>query len=95
MGCFVSSLTEAPPIRYSVGQDDFDPDIGRRLRICVDGVEQVEVVEYDCAAGTVLRNALDAEGKAQANASKTEVLRETVHGTVTVEWEPEGASQSL
>jgi hypothetical protein len=76
----------APPRAYSVEQSDFNPEIGRRLRICVDGVEQKEVVEYDCDAGTVLRNKLDAEGRVQVNPNRDEVWRETVCGKVTVEW---------
>ena len=51
--------TEAPPIRYSVDQPDFDPEIGRKLVIRVDAIEQRQVIEYDCEAGTVLRNKLD------------------------------------
>lgn len=78
--------TDCPPVRYSVSQDDYDHEVGRRLRIFMDGVEQREVVEYDCEAGTVLRNALDEDGKPQLNTKRDEVLRETVRGTVTVEY---------
>lgn len=79
--------TDAPPVRYSVGQEDFDPEIGRRLRIFVDGVEQQEVVEYDCEAGTVLKNKLNDEGRAQPDPTdRNRVWRETVKGAVTVEW---------
>ena len=77
----------APPRAYSIGQPDFNPDIGRRLRICVDGVEQREVVEYDCDAGTVLKNRLNSEGRAQVDPNNREqVWRETVRGNVTAEW---------
>jgi hypothetical protein len=87
----VQSLIE-PPVRYSVGQEDFNPEIGRRLRIYCDGVLMSEVVEYDCEAGTVLKNKLDENGKAQLNAERSDILRETVKGQVTVEWEGEGQS---
>lgn len=76
----------APPRAYSIGQADFDPEIGRRLRISVDGVEQKEVVEYDCDAGTVLKNKLGADGRPMLNDERDDVLRETVRGLVTVEW---------
>lgn len=79
-------MTDRPPVRYAVGQADFDPGIGRRLRVFVDGVEQNQVVEYDCEAGTVLRNKLDENGKAQLNEACDEVLRETITGAVTVDW---------
>lgn len=79
-------MTYSPPVRYSIGQADFDPAIGNRLRVFVDGAEQKEVVEYDCEAGTVLRNKLDDQGNAQLNEAKDEVLRETITGNVTVDW---------
>lgn len=81
----MQSLIE-PPVRYSVGQDDFDPDVGRRLRILVDGVEQREVVEYDCEAGAVLKNKLGDDRRPQLNEKRDEILRETVTGNVTVGW---------
>lgn len=80
------TVLDAPPIRYSVGQNDFDPEIGRRLRIYVDGAEQKQVIEYDCEAGTVVRFALDADGSVRLNAKRDDALRETVKGAVTVEW---------
>ena len=78
--------TERPPLRYSVGQEDFNPAIGKRLRILVDGVEQQQVVEYDCEAGTVLKNKLGEDGHPMLNKERDAVARETVRGTVTVEW---------
>ena len=80
------SVTDNPPARYSVRQPDFSYEVARRLRIFVDGVEMKEVVEHDCEAGTVLRNKLNDEGRAQLNDAGDEVLRETVRGNVTVEW---------
>jgi hypothetical protein len=76
----------SPPRAYSIGQPDFNPEIGRRLRICVDGIEQREVVEYDCDAGTVLKNKLGHDGRPMLNDARDAVARETVRGTVTVEW---------
>jgi hypothetical protein len=77
----------SPPRRYSVDAYDAPNFLGPRLSIFLNGVEQKDVVAYDCGAGTVLRNKLDAEGRAQIDPSKPgEVWRETVCGTVTVEW---------
>lgn len=69
-----------------MSQDDFDYEIGSRLRILLDGVEQRQAVEYDCEAGTVLRYVLSEDGHVQLNTKRDEALRETVHGVVTVEW---------
>lgn len=77
---------EHPPIRYSVGQPDYDQEIGRRLRIMVDGVEMKEVIEYDCEAGLIVRFKLGEDGRPMLNAKRDEIVRETVHGIVTVEW---------
>lgn len=79
-------LDNGPPARYSVTQADFDPEIGRRLLIRLDGVEQHMVVEYDCEEGWVLRNKPDENGKAQLAPNKREVWKETVTGHVTAEW---------
>lgn len=80
-------LTTSPPVRYGVDRHDFDPEIGRRLRVFVDGVEQKQVIKYDCEAGTVLRNKLDENGQAQIDPVKRdEVWTEALTGQVTVEW---------
>lgn len=81
---------EAPPVRYSTSQCDFDWAVGGRLLIRVDGAEQKEVVEYDCEAGTVLRNKLDDDGNPQLDAKRGDILREAVRGNVTVEWRSHG-----
>lgn len=78
-------MTEtSPPARYSIGQDDFDPEIGRRVLIRLDGIEQRQVVEYDCAQGEVVSNKVDDKGIVQIDGEG--VARETLHGNVTVEW---------
>jgi hypothetical protein len=77
---------EHPPLRYSVSQKDFDYEVGRRLRVMVDGVEQQQVIEYDCGAGTVVKNKLDEHGRLMLNAARDDRMCETVTGTVTVEW---------
>lgn len=80
--------TDCPPVRYGIGHEDYDHNIGMRLRVFCDGVEMSEVVEYDCEAGTVLKNKLDINGVAELTEDRSEILRETVKGQVTVEWKP-------
>jgi hypothetical protein len=77
---------DSPPVSYSVRRNDFDPEIGRRLRIFCDGVLLNDVVEYDCDAGTVLRNKLGEDGQPVLNAKRDAIIRETMRGVVTVEW---------
>jgi hypothetical protein len=80
------SVIDHPPTHYSVWQPDYTVEIGARLRIFVDGVEQQQVVEYDCRAGTVVKNATDQDGHPMLNAKRDAVLRAIVRGLVTVEW---------
>lgn len=83
------SVIDRPLIRYSVSQPDYTVEVGARLRIFVDGVEQEQVVEYDCEAGTVLKNTTGQDGRPMLNAKRDAILRETVRGVVTVEWKPD------
>jgi len=79
----------AIPTRYSVFDEDFDWDLGHRLIISLDGVEQEQVVAYDIEAGTVTRNKLNEAGEVYVDPVLEEVAKETVHGTVTVTLKPE------
>lgn len=82
--------TDAPPVRYGVSFADTDrnwENIAPRIRVFCNGVEMHEVVEYDCEAGTVLKAKVGSDGQLMLNAKRDEILRETVRGTVTVEWE--------
>lgn len=76
--------TEHAPLRYSVEQEDFDHEIGRRLRITLDGVVQHQVIAYDCVAGTIVRHAIDESGQVILNDALDEIKRETLHGKVAV-----------
>lgn len=64
------------PARYSVDQDDYDPDLGARLLIKLNGAEQDRVVEYDAEAGWVDRVETDAAG---------EIVIDQFRGTVSIE----------
>lgn len=74
------------PNQMAVGDEHFDPELARSLDIYLDGVKQEGVVAYDADAGAIRRNVLNAEGRPQLNATRDEVLRETVYGKVTVAW---------
>jgi hypothetical protein len=52
------------PRRLSVHDTDFDPTLGQRLVVKLDGVDQHGRVEaYDLDAGTVTRAKVDADGR--------------------------------
>ena len=74
----------APPIRYDVGQADFNPAIGERLVIYLDGEEQESVISYDAEAGYVVRYHVDGQGNYALSDDRDEIVRETCHGHVEV-----------
>ncbi|WP_242183227.1 hypothetical protein [Sphingomonas sp. CARO-RG-8B-R24-01] len=67
------------------GEPGFRPDwqdIAFDLNIFVDGVEQRNVVSYDCNAGLVKRFLISASGRFIVEGDQ--VVLETIHGTVEV-----------
>lgn len=82
---------DRPPNRQSVDDPDFDPSVGARTLIYLDGTLQKEASAYDCDAGTVTRPVVDAEGRLQLTPSRDAILQEVVTGTVTVEWKADKA----
>jgi len=76
----------APPRRYSIDYYDAPNFLGPRLRIRLNGVEQRQVIEYDCDAGLVVKDKLDEDGNIILNPTRDEIVRETLHGKVTVEF---------
>lgn len=78
--------SDRPPASYSINQLDYDPDVGARLRIFVDGVEQRNVTAYDCGAGTVVKFTLGSDGQPVIDPLSHTIVSETATGTVTVEW---------
>lgn len=73
-----------PPRAYDVGQPDFDPAIGQRLEILLEGNVVTQVLAYDCDKGTVTRNATDEQGNIRVNAARDAIETETLTGTVEV-----------
>lgn len=78
------------PARWSVNDSDFDPRIGRHLRVSVDDVEIRDVVSYDIPRGFVVRYARTTNGRYRTTAETVDrpasIHKEAVRGTVTVEW---------
>lgn len=80
-----------PPVRLSVADlGRADAPIGwadaTRIRVCLDGVEQREVVAYDCEAGTVERLMRDKLGEHMLTPDRQRIAVEIVKGTVTAEF---------
>jgi hypothetical protein len=77
-------LPNGAPRRYGVGALDYDHEIGRKLQIYLDGVEQSEVIAYDVDAGivSVFRKGADH----RIVIEDREAVRDTLTGYVTVEW---------
>lgn len=77
-------MTEIPR-RLSVHDEGYDPSIGMRLVVLLDGVDQRGRAEaYDLDAGTVTRAKHDAQGNVYCEGD--EIALETVHGIVEVFW---------
>ena len=79
----------APPIRYNVGQADFNPAIGERLVIYLDGEEQESVISYDAEAGTLDCYATDPRGNYFVDPKTGEARVKTLRGTVVATLLPE------
>ncbi|MAG24942.1 hypothetical protein CMI47_05120 [Candidatus Pacearchaeota archaeon] len=74
-------MTEAPAA-YSVDDLRFDPAIGARLDIMLDGKPVTKVVAYDTIKGQVLRLKTGEDGNLVLNAARDDVVRELLEGKV-------------
>lgn len=75
----------APPRRLSTDDADYDPAVGARVLVFLDGVEQRRrCVAYDADAGTVTRAKLNEAGEIYCVGD--EIAMETVSGKVEVRW---------
>jgi hypothetical protein len=78
------------PIRYSSAEDCARPvgqQIGKHLRITLDGIPARRVVAYDIERGEIVRTVIDRRGNPLRNpAQPDEWLMQTVRGKVAVEW---------
>lgn len=74
------------PRRYDVGAPDFDPAVGQRLTILLDGQEQPLVIAYDCDEGWAERYVVDGKGNIQLDRERQQAKTECVYGDVVVRW---------
>jgi hypothetical protein len=75
-----------PPVRYAVGQPDYDPSVGMRLVVCLDGEEAKEVVAYDCEAGWILQHRRDKAGQFVIDRAHECIASVRTEGKITVGW---------
>ena len=75
-----------PPAAYAVDQPDFDYRIGVWIDVLLNGEIMDNVVAYDCKAGWVKTQALDANGKIQLDESRKRVLLVKWSGRVEARW---------
>lgn len=80
-------LCDVPP-RYDVNDPGYRWEVGRHLRVMLDGVEVSDVVAYDIAARTITRHAKDATGTVYIDHATERLAVETLVGAVTVDWCP-------
>ena len=71
-----------PPQRMSVDDPDYDPVLGSQLEVLLDGERLPGCFLYDCDAGVVVVEVLDARGRPRF--ADDEYLREARRGEVTV-----------
>lgn len=73
-----------PPIRLSMDDPTYTPDLGQNIEVWLDGYEQRKVLAYDCEAGTVER--YKVHGFGDIVVEDDEPVREVVSGRVCVRW---------
>jgi len=59
----MSALADTIPTKLSVDDPDYDPDLGARLVVSVNGVAQSHVTAYDIGAGHIYRFKDDKDGQ--------------------------------
>ena len=79
-------MHDAPPSRYDLADPTFDPDVGARIMVKLDGQPCARVVAYDCEEGWVRKFQTTADGHVRVSPTRDEALKETVTGFVTAEW---------
>ena len=74
----------APPVRSSVDDPHIDWGIAQRTAIFLDGIEQRQVLSYDCEIGTLERYATRPDGNLIIDGDDLRV--EHLTGVVSVGW---------
>ncbi|APR52006.1 hypothetical protein CA223_06725 [Sphingomonas koreensis] len=75
-----------PPARQDVGDPRYDPRVGQRTEVLLDGEPQRHVIAYDRHAGWLTRARVDAGGGMALDDSREGVAIETVYGRVQARW---------
>lgn len=79
-------LADWLPARYDISQADYNPEIGRRLLIKLDGIKQDMVLAYDAEQGWLIRYRTDENGQIIIDREHDRAKQETVYGVVTIDW---------
>lgn len=77
---------DAPPRRLSITDASYDPSVGFRLQIFLDGIEQDLATGYDLDADTVTRYKADRNGDPLKDRKTGQLIRETKSGEIEVSW---------
>ena len=80
-------MTEAPPRRLSIHDEDWDPAVSSKLDILLDGELQNEVISYNTDEGWLVRN-VTKDGQLVIDPDTHRLVREKVEGKVEVRWQP-------
>ncbi|ETI63007.1 hypothetical protein C100_14970 [Sphingobium sp. C100] len=83
------------PSRYSIEDRDYDPALGCRLHIELNGIRQDKVIAYDAEAGWVDRHEVDAAGLPVIDRTRETISVERVTGLVAVTLLPEGGGSKV
>ena len=75
-----------PPASYSVSSPYFDPLVGSRIEVRLDGAILDKVISYDTARGYVLRYKTDESGHIVLNHARGDAECEMIEGNVTAMW---------
>lgn len=72
------------PVRLSLDDPDYTPELGTSLVITLNGAVQHKVLSYDTVKGEVTRYRTDESGNIVLNQARDQAEVETVHGDVVV-----------
>lgn len=73
------------PHAYSVRQEDFDPDLGKKLMVRLNNEPVTKCIAYDMDKGFVIRYKTDKDGRIILSEDKESAEEEILYGEVTVE----------
>ena len=77
-----SEAIERAPVRYSIHQTGYDPDLGQRIHVTFNGQGIREVIAYDTEAGTIELYVTDARGNLVYDRATGIIQTHTLRGKV-------------